>query len=243
MADNADLLSDLTPAERRRVRVRTAILDAAERVFAEAGADGLSIRRLADEIDYSPAAIYKYFGSKEELIEELQEAFFERLLTKIDEARQSSAPFAERARQCCATYVNTALEKPHHYAAAFSGVNIGGPEPAEPVPWDVFLQSAKGQAFAYLCDMVREGQETGALRRDFDPVIAAKSVWASSHGIAVLMMHMPRFPMLLPGPAQIDRAGFLAAHADLVIRGLEVPPGPAPARASSQTPRTGGHQP
>ena len=55
--------SEISPAERRRLRVRGAILDAAEKVFAEEGETGLSIRRIADEIDYSPAAIYKYFSS------------------------------------------------------------------------------------------------------------------------------------------------------------------------------------
>ena len=71
-----------TPADRRRSRVRESIISAAERVFAKEGEEGLSIRRLADEIDYSPSAIYKYFGSKEELIDELKEAFFERLLER-----------------------------------------------------------------------------------------------------------------------------------------------------------------
>ena len=43
--------SEVSPAERRRLRVREAILDAAERVFAQEGEAGLSIRRIADEIE------------------------------------------------------------------------------------------------------------------------------------------------------------------------------------------------
>ena len=46
-----DLSLDPTPAERRRLKVRGAIIDAAERVFALEGESGLSIRRLAEEID------------------------------------------------------------------------------------------------------------------------------------------------------------------------------------------------
>ena len=64
-----------TPASRRREKVRQTILEAAERVFAEEGYEGLSIRRLAEEIDYSPSAIYKYFASKTELVGCLKEAF------------------------------------------------------------------------------------------------------------------------------------------------------------------------
>ncbi len=43
---DSDTLPEESPAERRRQRVRTAILDAAERVFSNEGEAGLSIRRL-----------------------------------------------------------------------------------------------------------------------------------------------------------------------------------------------------
>ena len=73
---DSDYPLEQTPATRRRNKVREAILAAAERMFAKEGESGLSIRRLAEEIDYSPSAIYKYFGSKEELLEELKDSFF-----------------------------------------------------------------------------------------------------------------------------------------------------------------------
>ena len=55
IADN----DDLSPAERRRRKVRDAIVSAAEEIFAEEGEAGLSMRRIAERIDYSPAALYK----------------------------------------------------------------------------------------------------------------------------------------------------------------------------------------
>lgn len=218
--------SDITPAERRRLRVRDAILDAAEAVFAEEGEDGLSIRRLAEAIDYSPAAIYKYFGSKEELIDELKEAFFARLLEKIDEINRQALPFPERARQCMTTYVRTALEKPHHYAAAYSGT-LEPPGDGADCPsfdWDAFIGDNKGKAFAHLLDMVRVGQADGHFRTEPDAFLAAKSLWASLHGLALLIAHMPA---LIPAPdgrgRPVDRDRLIAFHADQVIRGLEAP--------------------
>ncbi|NBC13842.1 MAG: TetR family transcriptional regulator [Gammaproteobacteria bacterium] len=227
--------AEISPAERRRLRVRSAILDAAERVFSRDGEDGLSIRRLADEIDYSPAAIYKYFGSKEELLEELKEAFFEKILDQVDEVMGGDRPFLERARACLVTYVRTALEKPHHYAAAFSGI----PEAPHPRArtWSEFSAANKGQAFLHLVDLVCEGQETGAFRRDIDPVTAAKSAWASCHGLAMLMAHLPSFPSMIDEPDGPDRAAFLDIHADHILRGLRAT-GPA-ADPSSGDPRDG----
>ncbi|NJN55580.1 MAG: helix-turn-helix transcriptional regulator, partial [Anaerolineae bacterium] len=59
-------MDELTPRERRHLRTKDAILDAARLIIKEQGADALSIRAIAEQIDYSPAGLYEYFGSKEE---------------------------------------------------------------------------------------------------------------------------------------------------------------------------------
>lgn len=204
-----------SPAERRRLRVRAAILEAAEKVFAEEGEEGLSIRRLAEEIDYSPAAIYKYFGSKEELVDELKELFFARILDRVGELRGKDAPFETRARACLTGYIHTALEKPQHYLAAFSSVQEGH----EPMP----CGSNKARAFEFLIEMVREGQSLGLVDPELPPVAAAKSLWACLHGAAALMAHMPSFPEGDPQPIALDREAFLDLHAGMILNGLMRP--------------------
>lgn len=204
--------TDTTPAERRRQKVRTSILAAAERVFAKEGEDGLSIRRLAEEIDYSPAAIYKYFGSKDELVDQLKEDFFTKLMNDSQEVRDSEAPFRERARRCISRYIEVALEKPRHYAAAFSGI-------CEDHGEDV-AGTKKAEAFDFLISMVEEGQRLGHFDRDQDAVVLAKSVWACCHGAASLMTHMPSFPSGPPRPSNLDRAAFIEVHTHTVLQGL-----------------------
>ena len=218
---DSDTLPEESPAERRRQRVRTAILDAAERVFSNEGEAGLSIRRLAEEIDYSPAAIYKYFGSKEELLDELRESFFERLMCTVDRAALTSLPFEDRVRQCFAKYVEAAIERPHHYAAAFASAADPGAGMNDPGCWEDFEQTHKGQAFMIVVGLVREGQEIGVFDAAFDPYIAAKSLWASMHGVALLLIHLPGFPGLLPGADRgIDTGQFIQFHAGLLFRSL-----------------------
>lgn len=222
-----DDLPEESPAERRRQRVRTSILDAAERVFSKEGEAGLSIRRLADEIDYSPAAIYKYFGSKEELVDELKESFFERLMSTVDKAALTSLPFEARVRHCFCKYVETAIARPHHYAAAFSSMSHAEAVPPDGEYWEEFEKSHKGQAFMVVAGLVREGQEIGVFDTSFDPFIAAKSLWASMHGVALLLIHLPGFPVLLPTPDQkLDTAGFIQFHAALLFRSLCAAPIP-----------------
>ncbi|MEL6412489.1 MAG: helix-turn-helix domain-containing protein [Pseudomonadota bacterium] len=211
-------ISVSSPAERRRNKIRARILAAAERVFAREGADGLSIRRLAETIDYSPAAIYKYFKSKDELVDELKETFFELILQTVHRIVDKTTPFSERSRDCVATYVQIAIEKPYHYAAAFAGEsNTVAPVDGEPG----FAASKKGQAFMVLSGMIAEGVENGTFRSDIDPVLAAKSIWASMHGLAMMIVHIPTFPAFKPDQETMARDEFILFHADQVIRGLE----------------------
>src|SRR6202046_3144456 len=61
------------PKERRqrdasRAASRTAILDAARRVAARDGARDLSLRGVAAEAGFAPAALYGYFHNKDELL-------------------------------------------------------------------------------------------------------------------------------------------------------------------------------
>ena len=211
--------SDTSPAERRRIRVREAILEAAEKVFASEGEAGLSIRRIADEIDYSPAAIYKYFSSKDDLVDELKETFFGRLLKTVNRIADRQEDFSIRARSCVAGYVRVAIEKPHHYVAAFSGVSDAHNSPAHDTP--EFSASNKAKAFGVLTGMVSEGIEDGYFRADLDAREAAKSVWASIHGLAMMIAHLPDFPSTKMMPGAMSQTAFIDYHADLVIRSLE----------------------
>lgn len=208
-----------SPAERRRNKIRARILTAAENVFAREGAEGLSIRRLAENIDYSPAAIYKYFSSKDELVDELKESFFELILENVNRIVDTATPFSERSRDCVGTYVRIAAEKPHHYAAAFAGESPSQGKPVDGEPG--FEDSKKGQAFNVLRGMIQEGVDTGAFRSDIDPALAAKSLWASMHGLAMMIVHVPTFPALRPDQPTISKEEFITFHADQVIRGLE----------------------
>lgn len=208
----------LSPADRRRLKVRSMILSAAERVFANEGASGLSIRRLAQKIDYSPAAIYKYFNSKDELVEELKEAFFAKILTSVNEMADTSQPFTQRARDCFATYIRIAIEKPHHYAAAFTSRESELACEADAID---LSETKKGQAFAVLEGLVQEGVDAGHFRADLDATLAAKSIWVSMHGLAMMMIHMPQFPAFGDEEDTLSSNRFIDFHADLVVRGLE----------------------
>ena len=76
--------------ERDREAVHRAILDAARELFVSEGYRNVSIRKIAEKIEYSPAAIYGYFPSKDDIFYALAEEGF-RLLYMRDDAETFDA--------------------------------------------------------------------------------------------------------------------------------------------------------
>ena len=72
--------------ERDRESVQRAILDAARELFVREGYENVSIRKIAERIEYSPAAIYGYFPSKDDIFFALAEEGFRLLAAGVDEA-------------------------------------------------------------------------------------------------------------------------------------------------------------
>ena len=66
--------------EREREEVRKKIMDAARELFATDGADRVTMRRIADAIEYSPTTIYNHFEDKDDLLNSLCHEDFSRLL-------------------------------------------------------------------------------------------------------------------------------------------------------------------
>jgi AcrR family transcriptional regulator len=54
---------------RYRQELRTLILDTAREMFLTEGFEAFSMRKLAEGVGYSPAALYQHFASKEAIFE------------------------------------------------------------------------------------------------------------------------------------------------------------------------------
>ncbi len=74
---------------REREEMRRGILDAAREIAASEGWQAVTIRRVAEEIEYSPPTIYEYFNGKEEIVIELFREAFRRMLADMRAARDA----------------------------------------------------------------------------------------------------------------------------------------------------------
>src|SRR5580765_6562626 len=91
--------------EREREELRTKILDAARELFAKEGYEAVSMRRIAEAIEYSPTAIYVHFKDKAELMRELCHEDFSKLDAGNPDALETTDP-VERIRALGRMYIH-----------------------------------------------------------------------------------------------------------------------------------------
>ena len=94
--------------ERDREAVRRAILDAARDLFVTEGYQNVSIRKIAERIEYSPAAIYGYFASKDDIFFALAEEGFRLLGTRRGAPISNSCPWSTVSAPTSSACTNSA---------------------------------------------------------------------------------------------------------------------------------------
>src|ERR1700752_2545442 len=103
---------------RGKSETRDKILDAARELFVTEGYHGVSMRRVAEKIEYSPTAIYVHFADKEQLFRELCHVDYARLAQGFKSSVMSSQPI-ERLKQIGAIYIEFGTRYPNHYQFMF----------------------------------------------------------------------------------------------------------------------------
>lgn len=108
--------------EREREHVRTLILEAARDILSEHGLAALSMRGIAERIEYSPGTIYLYFRDKDELIVEVVKEGFERLRDCVQlelSGLPETATAAEQYGTIGRAYVRFALANTAYFRVMF----------------------------------------------------------------------------------------------------------------------------
>ena len=95
----------LSRRERKRYETRLAILGAAAQVFRERGFSDASMRDIAAAADLSPANIYHYFRSKDEIVYFCQDRTLDRLLNILQAVRAQRSSVPERMRALATAHV------------------------------------------------------------------------------------------------------------------------------------------
>src|SRR4051812_39704213 len=104
--------------EREKQEMRALILDAARDLFAEQGIESVTMRKIAERIEYSPTAIYFHFADKEALVREMCAEDFLTFGAQFAKSAAIEDPI-ERLRAAGRAYVQFGLTHPNHYRVMF----------------------------------------------------------------------------------------------------------------------------
>ena len=94
----AAAVTQATQKTAARAAAEEALLDAAERLLADAGYAGVTTRRLAEEAGLNHGLVHYYFGSNENLLVHALERFTGRLIARQRELYAADVPFADKWR-------------------------------------------------------------------------------------------------------------------------------------------------
>ncbi|MCU0249918.1 MAG: TetR/AcrR family transcriptional regulator [Vicinamibacterales bacterium] len=194
--------------QRHRASLRREILDAASQLFVEEGYHRLTMRRLAERIEYSPTTIYLYFKDKNELLGAVCEETFSRLAGKLERLQKTAGTPMGHLREGLRTYIEFGLAHPNQYLVTFMS-----PSPA--MDGASFEGSAGSRAFDTLRRSVRACAEHGDIHTP-DVEMTAQALWAGVHGVTSLFITMNGFPF-------VDKAALVEHTIDTLTGGLKTP--------------------
>jgi AcrR family transcriptional regulator len=171
--------------ELEKQEMRKLILDTAMKLFLEKGIENITLRHIAEKIEYSPATIYLYFKDKDELIYTLHREGFEKLYGWQQKILSIKDPL-KRLHKHAQMYVSFALENPEYYDLMFIERapfrTIKEFKCKDDMNWEIGMRS-----YELLRMNIKDCIEAGVFQNT-DIEVAAFSMWAYVHGIVSLII-------------------------------------------------------
>jgi len=165
--------------------MREAIIDAAVELFQSEGYEKISIRRIAEKIEYTPGSIYSYFKDKDEILYEVHIRGFAKLFEYLSRAMVERNP-ADKLYRIGLWYTKFALENPEYYDLMFVSRSIPRSF-QEHMEKDAKEWESGAHAYGLLRQVIVECTEQGLLP-PADPDAASFAFWSMVHGMIALVL-------------------------------------------------------
>jgi TetR/AcrR family transcriptional regulator len=201
-------MSQAAPYRARAEKTRTAVLEAAEAIFAEKGFAATRLEDVADRVGIRRASIVYYFKDKKELYHAVLGSVFGGLLAKIGEALTRPDPLPERIEAGVVAWVDYVGARPTTARLLLREVADAAPghRPAVLDHTQPFFELVREQVFE------REPEQMTQLS-PIDPVHLASTIaGATVFFIAAMPALVPQLELDPVSPAH------LAAHREEVLR-------------------------
>jgi AcrR family transcriptional regulator len=194
---------------RSKETLREEILEAARALFVKEGYNHVSIRKIADKIEYAPGTIYLYFKDKADILRTICNDTFAKLHSRLSAIAEDSGPALDKLRRGGRAYVQFALDNPAQYLLVFMTA-FDGSVAVKPDPHD-----AGYVCYEDLCRIVQQCIDQGLLRST-DVNETSQAIWASVHGVSALLITKSGFPF-------VEHSRLIDRVIDITVEGLRKP--------------------
>lgn len=203
----------MSTAERRQEEIKILkkkIITAASKIMTEEGYEGLSIRKIASRIEYSPGIIYHYFKDKSEIVSTILEEEYNTILKTIESVPVDIENPENSLIKGLTAYINLMLGIPNEFRAIMMN-DIGGLQDKVNV-----LQkgiSADRKSIGKMCDLIKLGIKLGRFR-ELDAELTAQIIWSSTFGLISRLI-------LEKDISEDQRTRLINHHFQILINGLK----------------------
>lgn len=189
--------------------IRKKILDAASEILVEEGYDKLSIRKIANKIEYSPGIIYHYFKDKGEIIAFIVEEEYEIILKTLSDISLNEENPEKTIEQTFRAYIELMLETPEKFRTILMNDIEAVQEKVNILGRGI---SKERKSLQGLCSMIERGIEKGKFR-EMDVELTAQIIWTSTHGLISRLIIERNIP-------KDQKERLINHHFEILINGL-----------------------
>ena len=194
--------------DRLKQELKKEILSAARDMFVREGYENVTMRKIGKRVGVAPGTIYHHFEDKDAILACICEETFARLDKRMEAlVRDPGDDPLECLRRGGRLYIQFGLEHPERYFLTFALSSAPKPES---------VRNTGLRSFDCLRDGVRACVEAG-LTRSTDVEELAQSLWASMHGVVMLLIAKPGFPF-------IEQSRLIESVLDIAIEGIRKRP-------------------
>lgn len=156
---------------------RERLCDVAEEKFAAHGADGVTLRELADALGVSPMTPYRYFKDKDAILAAVRARAFNRFAEAMEVAETKRT--VRRSAFTGVLYVDWAMSNPAAYRLMFDTQQPTANDYPE-------LVAAMTRARATMTTVWKQLQSDNTFKGDIEQ--AGHLMWAAQHGVVMLAL-------------------------------------------------------
>lgn len=195
---------------RKQEEIRSSILYAAREIIERDGVQGLSIRKITNAIDYSPAIVYHYFKDKNEIVETLMEEGYRKILSSVTSVKRNEDEPEKEIKEVFTKYIKAALDSPEEYMAFLLNND------ASVLKKTALLQrgiSERSQTLQVLCSTLKRGVQAGRFA-ECDTELSAQIIWTATFGLIIKLILEKDV-----GQVQVDR--LIEQHFNILFDGIK----------------------